>query len=56
MAFPESMDSVAVAQKVGVAETAADFLAHSASKSEAKGLLYYLENAPKVEPESNDAI
>ena len=48
--------SVAVAQKVGVSETAAEFFDRAAAKSEGKGLLYYLENAPKVEPDENDRL
>jgi len=48
--------SVAVAQKVGVSETAADFFAQAAGKSEGRGLLWYLENAPKVEPLAEDKL
>jgi lauroyl/myristoyl acyltransferase len=48
--------SVAVAQKVGSAEASADFFARQATRSEGKGLLSYLENAPAVEPEESDRI
>lgn len=48
--------AVAVAQKVGAVETAADFFARKAENSEGKGLLGFLEHAPDREPEENDKI
>lgn len=43
--------AVAVAQKVGVVETTADFFKQRAGSATGKGLLAYLENAPDL-PES----
>jgi hypothetical protein len=48
--------AVAVAQKVGVAETAAEFFARRAGNAEGKKLLDFLEHAPAVEPDTNDVI
>ena len=48
--------AVAVAQKVGVSETAAEFFARRADAADGKGLVGFLENAPDVDPESNDRI
>jgi hypothetical protein len=47
--------AVAVAEKVGVVETAADFFKKRAGKSTGAGLMKYLRTAPRVEPESEDA-
>jgi hypothetical protein len=44
--------AVAVAQKVGVVETAADFVKRRAGAATGDGLLRYLENAPDVSSES----
>jgi hypothetical protein len=44
--------AVAVAQKVGVVETAADFFKRRAGAATGDGLLRYLENAPDVSSES----
>lgn len=48
--------AVAVAQKVGVSETAAEFFSRKAAASKGKGLIAFLENAPDVAPESNDEM
>jgi hypothetical protein len=48
--------AVAVAQKVGAAETAAEFFARAAGAADGKGLLKFLENAPALEPEVEDRI
>jgi len=48
--------AVAVAQKVGVVETAADFFKRRAGAASGNGLLAYLENAPDVSPESVDPL
>lgn len=47
--------AVAVAQKVGVVETAADFFGKRAGKATGAGLMKFLRNAPKVAPGSEDA-
>jgi len=43
--------AVAVAQKVGVVETAAQFFRKRAGSATGNGLLHYLENAPDAPPE-----
>jgi hypothetical protein len=48
--------AVAVAQKVGTVETAAEFFAARANGREGTGLMKFLENAPEVEPEEIDKI
>lgn len=48
--------AVAVAEKVGTVETAAVFLQQRAGKASGKGLAKFLRNAPKVRPESTDAV
>jgi hypothetical protein len=48
--------AVAVAQKVGTAETAAEFFARAAGKADGRGLITFLENAPATEPEENDRL
>jgi hypothetical protein len=47
--------AVAVAEKVGVMETAADFFKKRAGKATGDGLIRFLRNAPKVVPETDDA-
>jgi hypothetical protein len=47
--------AVAVAEKVGVMETAADFFKKRAGKATGDGLIRFLRNAPKVAPETDDA-
>ena len=44
----------AVAQKVGVVETAADFFKRRAKGASGKGLAKFLRRAPKVVPETGD--
>jgi hypothetical protein len=46
----------AVAQKVGVVETAADFFRKRAGKATGAGLMKFLRNAPKAAPEPGDEI
>lgn len=43
--------AVAVAEKVGVIETAAEFFKNRAGTATGEGLLRYLENAPDEAPE-----
>jgi hypothetical protein len=47
--------AVAVAQKVGVVETAAEFFKKSAGKATGSGLMKFLRGAPKANPEPDDA-
>src|SRR5579864_2840274 len=47
--------AVAVAEKVGVVETAAEFFKKRAGKATGRGLTRFLRNAPKVAPEANDS-
>jgi hypothetical protein len=44
----------AVAQKVGVVETAADFFKKRAGKATGAGLMKFLRTAPKAAPEPDD--
>jgi len=46
----------AVAQKVGVVETAADFFKKRAGKASGAGLIKFLRAAPKVAPEPGDEV
>ena len=46
----------AVAQKVGVCETAADFFAHRSQAAQGEGLLRFLENAPDLPADAGDQI
>ncbi len=48
--------AVAVAQKVGVSETAADFFARKTGAADGKGLIGFLKKAPNVAPDANDQI
>jgi hypothetical protein len=48
--------AVAVAEKVGVVETAADFFQKRAGKATGKGLLTFLRHAPKRAPEAEDSL
>lgn len=48
--------AVAVAQKVGVAETAADFFAARSRSADGTGLIDFLENAPDALPDPNDQL
>ena len=46
--------AVAVAEKVGVIETAAEFFKGRAGKATGRGLMRFLREAPDVEPEPED--
>ena len=46
----------AVAQKVGVVETAAEFFKTRAGKATGAGLMKFLRNAPKAAPGPDDAV
>jgi hypothetical protein len=48
--------AVAVAEKVGVVETAADFFKKRAGKATGAGLLRFLRSAPKSAPEADDQL
>jgi len=48
--------AAAVAEKVGVVETAAEFFKNRAAKAKGHGLLKFLRNAPPAAPEANDEI
>ena len=47
--------AVAVAEKVGVVETAAEFFKKRAGKATGAGLMKFLRRAPNVTPEPEDA-
>ncbi len=46
--------AVAVAEKVGVIETAAEFFKRRAGSASGRGLMRFLRQAPDVEPEAED--
>jgi hypothetical protein len=46
----------AVAQKVGVVETAAEFFKKRAGNATGSGLMKFLRNAPNLQPDPEDAI
>jgi hypothetical protein len=48
--------AAAVAQKVGVMETAAEFFSKCAGKATGDGLMTFLRNAPRIPPEPEDKI
>ena len=48
--------AAAVAEKVGVVETAASFFRKRAGRATGHGLIKYLQNAPRVQPEPGDEI
>ena len=48
--------AAAVAQKVGVVETASEFFKKRAGKATGEGLMKFLRNAPNVQPEPDDTI
>ncbi len=48
--------AVAVAEKIGVVETAAEFFAKRGQGGNKQDLLKYLKNAPKVPPMPGDEI
>lgn len=47
--------AAAVAEKVGVVETAAEFFKKRAGKATGEGLMKFLRTAPKLAPEPEDA-
>ena len=48
--------AVAVAEKVGVVETAAEFFKKRAGKATGNGLVKFLRKAPDCPPEPEDAV
>lgn len=48
--------ATAVAQKVGVVETAAEFFSKRKGKATGKGLMKFLRNAPKRRPDSQEDL
>ena len=48
--------AAAVAQKVGVVETAADFFKKRAGEATGEGLMKFLRTAPKVATEAEDTL
>ena len=48
--------AVAVAEKVGVIETASDFFRKRAGKATGAGLMKYLRTAPRNAPEPGDRL
>jgi hypothetical protein len=48
--------AVAVAEKVGVIEAAADFFKKRAGDATGAGLMKFLRSAPKVPPEAEDKL
>jgi hypothetical protein len=48
--------AAAVAEKVGVIETAADFFAKRAGSRSGTGLMKFLKKAPKRDPDKGDEI
>jgi hypothetical protein len=48
--------AVAVAEKVGVVQTAAEFFKKRAGKATGAGLMKFLRNAPDVPPEPEDTV
>ena len=48
--------AAAVAQKVGVVETAAEFFRKRAGNANGTGLMAFLRNAPRVAPEPGDEV
>lgn len=48
--------AAAVAEKVGVVETAAEFFKERAGKAAGEGLMRFLRKAPKTAPQPEDTI
>lgn len=48
--------AVAVAEKIGVVQTAAEFLRKRAANAKGTGLRKYLENAPQTTPSPEDSL
>jgi hypothetical protein len=48
--------AVAVAEKVGVMETAAEFFRRRAGKADGEGMMKFLRHAPDAAPEPEDKL
>lgn len=48
--------AAAVAEKVGVVETAAEFFKRRAGKATGQGMMKFLRSAPKIAPEPSDVL
>ena len=48
--------AVAVAEKIGVVETAAEFFKKHAGNTTGEGLMKFLRTAPKIAPEPEDTL
>ena len=48
--------AAAVAEKIGVIDTAAEFFKKRAGKAKGDGLMKFLRNAPNVQPELEDEM
>jgi hypothetical protein len=48
--------AVAVAEKIGVVETAAEFFQQRAGKATGTRLMKFLRNAPRVHPDPEDIV
>jgi hypothetical protein len=48
--------AAAVAEKVGVVETAANFFKKRAGKASGEGLMRFLRTAPKAAPDAEDTL
>ena len=48
--------AAAVAEKVGVVETAAEFFKRRAGKATGQGMMKFLRSAPKITPEPSDVL
>jgi len=48
--------AAAVAEKIGVIDTAAEFFKKRAGKAKGDGLMKFLRNAPNVQPELEDEL
>ena len=48
--------AAAVAEKIGVIDTAAEFFKKRAGKAKGDGLMKFLRNAPNVQPDAEDEL
>jgi len=48
--------AAAVAEKIGVIDTAAEFFKKRAGKAKGDGLMRFLRNAPNVRPDAEDEL
>jgi len=48
--------AAAVAEKIGVIDTAAEFFKKRAGKAKGHGLMKFLRNAPNVQPSAEDEL